>query len=107
MAMVSKVQLSSENKAYMYVLLEIMKYKFLFTFCNKPFLINCLAGYDSKDLIPCKTSVEIFIHVFFQPSLAFHLHVLTDTLLSHSNLSLSSLRQLTTRIVDSPAPSSP
>ena len=53
MVMVSKVQLPSENKES--VLLEIMKCKFSFIFCNKPFF-NCLAGYnyDPKHLIPCK-----------------------------------------------------
>ena len=49
--MVSKVQLPSKNKES--VFLEIMKFKFSFIFCNKPFF-NCLAGYDPKDLIPCR-----------------------------------------------------
>ena len=48
--MVSKLQLpTSENKES--VSLEIIKDKFSFIFCNKPFL-NCLAG------------IKIFIHVF-------------------------------------------
>ena len=40
-----------------------MKYKFSFIFCNKPFL-NCLAGYDPKDLIPCKCKHIFILHLF-------------------------------------------
>ena len=80
-----------------------MKYKFSLIFCDHPFLICLTDNYDlAEDLIPCKcknihtvTYSAVWKFLTFQSSLASLLHVVTDTLLSHFNLSLSTLMNKT------------
>ena len=82
-------------------------YTFSFIFCNKPFLI-CLAG-DPKDLIPskCKNIHTVYTYSAIRKMLTFDVtlpslasHLLTVTLLLHSNLNLSSLTNKTADHMD-------